>query len=205
MLTCKIRDMDMNFVLCVMVWMELKENNKTGGIEAIFHNFYSSIENINRRWGNMWGKCKEDERWWIISDKVGENSLSQCTSYPVIPHLTTQPHSVVPLTRQLVQLLRVEAEQDVEDVLVGQLDPVLVLVMHGHGGPNPPIRDVPHPVQVHVHDASIQSSLPIIWNLVSLWAIVVHAGSHGCYVAGWKIIKERPEIFRRSEQGQWLK
>ena len=84
------------------------------------------------------------------------------------PYLTAQPDPVVPLTRQLIQLLRVKAEENVEDVLVSQLDPALVLVMHGHGCPCPPILYVPHPVQVHVHDASIQSSLTIERNLIPL-------------------------------------
>ena len=83
-------------------------------------------------------------------------------------YLTAEPDPVVPLTWQFIQLLRVEAEEDIEDVLVSQLDPLLVLVMHGHGGPYPSIRNIPHPVQVHVHDASIQPSLSIVRNLIPL-------------------------------------
>ena len=83
-------------------------------------------------------------------------------------HPTAEPSPVVPLTRQFIQLLRVKAEENVQDVLVSQLDPALVLVMHGHDGSCPPVRNVPHPVQVHVHDATIQSSLTVERNLIPL-------------------------------------
>ena len=49
--------------------------------------------------------------------------------------------------------------------LVRQLDPGLVLVVHGHAGAGPPVRDIPHAVQVHVHDACIQTGLAVEGNL----------------------------------------
>ena len=67
-----------------------------------------------------------------------------------------------------MQLLGVEAEENVEDVLVSQLDPALVLVLHGHDGSRPSIHHVPHPVQVHEHDATTQSSLSIVRNIIPL-------------------------------------
>ena len=39
--------------------------------------------------------------------------------------------------------------------LVSELDPGPELVMHRHVGPRPPIGDIPHPLEVHVHDPSV--------------------------------------------------
>ena len=64
-------------------------------------------------------------------------------------------------------------EQDVEDVLVRQLDLALELVMHGHVGPGPAVRNVPHLHQIHVHDASVEASLAIVGNLVSRRVIMI--------------------------------
>ena len=74
--------------------------------------------------------------------------------------------------------------------------------MHGHGGPGPAVRDVPHPGQVHVHDPRVQSSLAVVGDLVTRAVVVVEAGGHGSHVLRREIIKEGPEIFRRSENTQ---
>ena len=106
------------------------------------------------------------------------------------PDLTTLPHSVVPLAGKLVQHFWIIVEQDVEDVLVGQLDLALELVVHGHVGSCPAIRDVSHLVEVHVHDASIESCLAIEGNLVPGSVVMIETGSHGCHVLGGEVIKE---------------
>ena len=72
--------------------------------------------------------------------------------------------------------------------------------MHGHGGPGPAVRDVSHPGQVHVHDAGIESGLTVVRDLVTRGVIVVQTGGHGRHVLRGEIIKEGPEIFRRSEK-----
>ena len=74
--------------------------------------------------------------------------------------------------------------------------------MHRHGGSGPAVRDISHPGQVHVHDAGVQSSLAVVGDLVTRGVIVVETGGHGSYVLRREIIKEGPEIFRRSGKTQ---
>lgn len=58
-------------------------------------------------------------------------------------------------------------EQYIQDVLVGELYPGSELVVHRHVGPRPPVGDVPHPLEVHVHDPGVEARLSIKGNLNS--------------------------------------
>ena len=58
-------------------------------------------------------------------------------------------------------------EQNIQDVLVGKFYPGSELVVHRHVGPRPPVGDVPHPIEVHVHDPGVEARLSIKGNLNS--------------------------------------
>ena len=49
--------------------------------------------------------------------------------------------------------------------LVGELDPGPELVVHRHVGPRPPVGNVPHPLEVHVHDPGVEAGVSVKGNL----------------------------------------
>ena len=49
--------------------------------------------------------------------------------------------------------------------LVSELDPGPELVVHRHVGPRPAVGDIPHPLEVHVHDPSVEARISIKRNL----------------------------------------
>ena len=49
--------------------------------------------------------------------------------------------------------------------LVSELDPGPELVVHRHVGPRPPIGDVPHPLEVHVHNPGVEARVSVEGNL----------------------------------------
>ena len=52
-------------------------------------------------------------------------------------------------------------------------------------------------LKVHVHDSSIEASLPVERDFVAGRAVVVHAGGHCCHVRLGEGVKERPEVLGR--------
>ena len=82
--------------------------------------------------------------------------------------------------------------------LICQLNLFLKFVVHCHGGSGPAVRNISHPGQVHVHNPGIQSCLPVVRDLVTGGVVVVETRGHGSHVLRGEIIKEWPEIFRRS-------
>ena len=115
-------------------------------------------------------------------------------SSKTIPYLTALPDSVVPLTGQFIQQVWVVVEENIEDVLqqkhkifltshlshlVCQLDLFFIFVMHGHVSSGPPVRNVSHPSEVHVHDPGVKARLPVVGYLVTGSVIVVETRGHG--------------------------
>ena len=56
-------------------------------------------------------------------------------------------------------------------------------------------------LKVHVHDSSIEASLPVERDFVARRAIVVHAGGHCSHVGLRERVKERPEVLGRPAHG----
>ena len=68
--------------------------------------------------------------------------------------------------------------------------------MHGHVSSGPAVRNVSHPVEIHVHDPSIETSAAIVRHLVPDSVIVIQTRRHGCHVLRGEVVKEGPKIFR---------
>ena len=68
--------------------------------------------------------------------------------------------------------------------------------MHGHSGSGPSIRNVPHPLEVHVHDPGIEAGGSVVRDLVPWRVVMVQARRHGCHVLRGEVVKEGPKIFR---------
>ena len=75
-------------------------------------------------------------KWLYPGNKTFKNIITEAVTSL---DLAAERRPVIPLTWQLVQLLRVEAEKDVQDGLIGHSDPPLELVIHSHSGPGPSI------------------------------------------------------------------
>ena len=56
-------------------------------------------------------------------------------------------------------------------------------------------------LKVHVHDSSIEASLPVERDFVAGRSVVVHAGGHCCHVRLGEGVKERPEVLGRPARG----
>ena len=62
--------------------------------------------------------------------------------------------------------------------------------MHRHGGSGPAVRNVPHPLEIHVHDPGIETGRPVVRHLVTWRVVVVETRRHRRHVLRGKVVKE---------------
>ena len=94
--------------------------------------------------------------WFLVRQKLTLYLSSIALRVPDVPQwkggLNVVWKTEVRLNRTLIISwndigLKKEPEKDIENILVRQLDPRLVLVVHCHRRPRPPVRQTPHPLR----------------------------------------------------------